>query len=79
VQANVGSELFDLVLFLNECKGTIVCATGQQYARGRAGRFLTTRWGVVLLSAPVAVQAAVTAMSTSEGDTDDNRRYRRTA
>ena len=35
----------------------IACGTGQQFARGRAGRFRTTRWSVVLLSAQNAAEA----------------------
>ena len=31
----------------------VACGTGQQFARGRAGRFRTTWWSVVLLSAPI--------------------------
>jgi hypothetical protein len=32
------------------------CGTGQQFARGPAGRFRTTRWSVVLFSVQIAVE-----------------------
>jgi len=34
----------------------IARATGQQYARRYAGRFRTTQWSVVLLSAQIAAE-----------------------
>src|SRR6202795_703677 len=45
-------------------KRALICGTGQQTARRCAGRFRTTRWSVVLLSAQVAAEKAVRAMST---------------
>jgi hypothetical protein len=44
----------DLTRYINE--HPIACATGQQFARGRPGRFRTTRWSVVLLSARIAAE-----------------------
>ena len=35
---------------------TQACGTGQQFARGPAGRFRASRWSVVLLSAQVAAE-----------------------
>jgi hypothetical protein len=61
-QRVASQESYKRNLFRNLIKGArisehaIVCGTGQQFVTGRAGRFLTTRWSVVLLSAHVAAE-----------------------
>ena len=48
-----------LLLLAAHIMDTQACGTGQQFARGPAGRFRTTRWSVVLFSAQIAAEGPV--------------------
>jgi hypothetical protein len=50
---NTGTEL---CLFAVSLGTRQACGTGQQFARGPAGRFRTTQWSVLLLSAQIGLK-----------------------